>query len=245
VAAPLLPQLLEVLRELRAAAPLKTAPVLGLDGKPKSYEKRPYAADYVNNPVGDFMVNMPDFVVEHSAKGDMIMDGVSGRPPCPGSGGVRGACVHLSHSSSGKTASVVFCESGGAGLAEGEGGVTLIELTLDALFAAAHSKNAAKVMHTSGALGALERLFDYSTEAVIARVLRLLARLAAHCEGVAGELEASASTVALAALVRNTPPLTPHLPASGLSCERLCWSLLYTSRRSPRKHVCAIRSLSQ
>jgi hypothetical protein len=36
-------------------------------------------------------------------------------------------------------------DSGGAGLAEGEGGVTLIELLLDVLFAAAHSKNAAKV----------------------------------------------------------------------------------------------------
>ena len=31
-------------------------------------------------------------------------------------------------------------DSGGAGLAEGEGGATLIELLLDVLFAAAHSK---------------------------------------------------------------------------------------------------------
>jgi hypothetical protein len=31
-------------------------------------------------------------------------------------------------------------DSGGAGLAEGEGGVTFIELLLDVLFAAAHSK---------------------------------------------------------------------------------------------------------
>lgn len=127
--------------------------------------------------------------------------------------------------------------------------MTLIELTLDALFAAAHSKNAAKVMHTSGALGALERLFDYSTEAVIARVLRLLARLAAHCEGVAGELEASASTVALTALVRTHTllPLTPDFPAStahwGLSCGRLCW-VVYTSHRSSRNTPCAGRGVS-
>jgi hypothetical protein len=32
-------------------------------------------------------------------------------------------------------------DSGGAGLAEGDGGVTLIELLLDVLFATAHSKN--------------------------------------------------------------------------------------------------------
>jgi hypothetical protein len=76
-----------MLRELRAAAPLKTAPVLGLDGKPKSYEKRPYAADYVNNPVGDFMVNMPDFVVEKSANGDMVR--VLSSPRC-GASSARG-----------------------------------------------------------------------------------------------------------------------------------------------------------
>ena len=37
-----------MLRELRAAAALKTAPVLGLDGKPK----RRYAADYDEQPRG-------------------------------------------------------------------------------------------------------------------------------------------------------------------------------------------------
>ena len=35
-------------------------------------------------------------------------------------------------------------DSGGAGLAEGEGGVTFIELLLDVLFAAAHSKKRRK-----------------------------------------------------------------------------------------------------
>jgi hypothetical protein len=135
----------------------------------------------------------------------------------------------------------VFCESGGAGLAEGEGGVTLIELTLDALFAAAHSKNAARVMHSSGALGALERLFDYSTEAVIARVLRLLARLAAHCEGVASELESSASTVALTALVRSHAS-SPDTPSS---CVDRSLGFVYTSQRSSRSSHGACGSVSR
>jgi hypothetical protein len=38
----------QMLRELRAAAALKTAPVLGLDGKPK----RRYATDYDEQPRG-------------------------------------------------------------------------------------------------------------------------------------------------------------------------------------------------
>ena len=39
---------MQMLRELRAAAALKTAPVLGLDGKPK----RRYATDYDEQPRG-------------------------------------------------------------------------------------------------------------------------------------------------------------------------------------------------
>jgi hypothetical protein len=92
-------------------------------------------------------------------------------------------------------------------------------------------------MHSSGALGALERLFDFTTPTVLHRLqryvllvavciarpiglfwslsaflvsTRVLARLAAHCEGVVAELEASSSVLALAALVRLSPSRAPQ-----------------------------------
>ena len=39
----------------------------GRDGRVREYASRPYAADYVKNPLGDMLVNMPDFKVSHRA----------------------------------------------------------------------------------------------------------------------------------------------------------------------------------
>eukprot|EP00976_Prorocentrum_cordatum_P019637 397438-Prorocentrum_minimum.AAC.1 len=46
---------------------VRTAAVRGRDGRVREYASRPYAADYVKNPLGDLLVNMPDFKVTRVA----------------------------------------------------------------------------------------------------------------------------------------------------------------------------------
>eukprot|EP00963_Diacronema_lutheri_P012210 scaffold1671_cov344-Pavlova_lutheri.AAC.39 len=60
VAAGLVQDLYDTLQKLQQDSPLKTAPFLGMDGKPRSYEQRPYAADYLRNPTGDLLMQLDD-----------------------------------------------------------------------------------------------------------------------------------------------------------------------------------------
>lgn len=55
---PLVPAVASMLRFLVDRAPKRTAPVLGPDGQPAAYTKRPFAADYADNPTGDFLTNL-------------------------------------------------------------------------------------------------------------------------------------------------------------------------------------------
>lgn len=55
-----IPNLLQIVRDLHAAAPLTSTPILGADGAAKSYEKRPFAADFNRNPFGDAFVDEED-----------------------------------------------------------------------------------------------------------------------------------------------------------------------------------------
>ena len=55
---PLIPLLLDVLRELISQSPNRTVAVLGPDGQPAAYTKRPFAADFKDNPVGDFLTTL-------------------------------------------------------------------------------------------------------------------------------------------------------------------------------------------
>lgn len=55
---PLVPAMLSLLRKLVESAPKRTAPVLGPDGFPAAYAKRPFAADWEDNPTGDFLAHM-------------------------------------------------------------------------------------------------------------------------------------------------------------------------------------------
>ena len=60
VATALVQDLYNMLQKLQQDCPLKTAPFLGMDGKPRSYEQRPYAADYLRNPTGDLLMQLED-----------------------------------------------------------------------------------------------------------------------------------------------------------------------------------------
>ena len=53
---PLVEKIIKIVGDVEGAAPRKSAPVLGADGTVESYEKRPFAADYEDNPAGDFLL---------------------------------------------------------------------------------------------------------------------------------------------------------------------------------------------
>ena len=55
---PLIPMLLGFVKRLHGNSPKKTAPVLGPDGLPRAYTKRPFAADFKDNPAGDFLAEL-------------------------------------------------------------------------------------------------------------------------------------------------------------------------------------------
>jgi hypothetical protein len=55
---PLVAATLRLLGSLLDASPRRTAPVLGPDGSVVSYEKRPFAADWKDNPAGDFLATL-------------------------------------------------------------------------------------------------------------------------------------------------------------------------------------------
>jgi len=52
----LLPRFLEILKEIHERQPVKTTAVLDMKGQPKSYEKRKFAADFHDNPFGDYLL---------------------------------------------------------------------------------------------------------------------------------------------------------------------------------------------
>ena len=52
----LLPRLLDILKEIHERQPVKTTAVLDMKGQPKSYEKRKFAADFHDNPFGDYLL---------------------------------------------------------------------------------------------------------------------------------------------------------------------------------------------
>jgi len=52
---PLIPALLAIIEKLHQRAPKRTAAVLGPDGAAVSYVKRPFAADFRDNPAGDYL----------------------------------------------------------------------------------------------------------------------------------------------------------------------------------------------
>jgi hypothetical protein len=51
-------ELLGLVQELHMQQPRRTAPVLGPDGAPQAYAKRRFAADFRDNPAGDFLVSL-------------------------------------------------------------------------------------------------------------------------------------------------------------------------------------------
>jgi hypothetical protein len=51
-------ELLKLVQELHEQQPRRTAPVLGPDGAPQAYAKRRFAADFRDNPAGDFLVSL-------------------------------------------------------------------------------------------------------------------------------------------------------------------------------------------
>ena len=57
-AGPLIPYLIGILQKLESESPKKTVAVLGPDGEPAAYTKRPFAADFKDNPAGDFLTNL-------------------------------------------------------------------------------------------------------------------------------------------------------------------------------------------
>lgn len=73
---PLIPALLAIIEKLYQRAPKRTAAVLGPDGSAVSYVKRPFAADFKDNPAGDYLtlLNLPDSSNKTST---IIVDGKS------------------------------------------------------------------------------------------------------------------------------------------------------------------------
>ncbi|QDZ19821.1 hypothetical protein HOP50_03g23370 [Chloropicon primus] len=63
----LLVDLLALAKEMHKLSPLKSAPVLGQDGAAKTYEKRPFAADFSKNPFGDAFIEE-----EHPSRETML-----------------------------------------------------------------------------------------------------------------------------------------------------------------------------
>ncbi|KAL6768148.1 hypothetical protein ACKKBF_B37985 [Auxenochlorella protothecoides x Auxenochlorella symbiontica] len=55
---PAVPGLLDVVKSLHAASPQRMTRVSGPDGSPGSYQKRRYAADYTDNPAGDYLLTL-------------------------------------------------------------------------------------------------------------------------------------------------------------------------------------------
>jgi hypothetical protein len=52
-------ELVKLAKVLHDLSPLQSVAVLGMDGRPRSYEKRPFAADFKNNPLGELMARAP------------------------------------------------------------------------------------------------------------------------------------------------------------------------------------------
>ena len=47
--------LVQLVDGIHQGSPLRTTAILGQDGKPTTYQKQPFAADFHNNPLGDFL----------------------------------------------------------------------------------------------------------------------------------------------------------------------------------------------
>ena len=48
-------ELVRLARALHEQSPKRSAPVLGPDGRPKAFSKRPFAADFKDNPAGELV----------------------------------------------------------------------------------------------------------------------------------------------------------------------------------------------
>jgi hypothetical protein len=78
-------ELLKLVQELHEQQPRRTAPVLGPDGAPQAYAKRRFAADFRDNPAGDFLVSLD---LQDDGGGAMLAPAGSGagageQPPAP------------------------------------------------------------------------------------------------------------------------------------------------------------------
>ncbi|KAL4440288.1 hypothetical protein ABPG75_003289 [Micractinium tetrahymenae] len=74
-----LTELLALVRQLHGQQPRRTTPVLGPDGMPRAYAKRRFAADYRDNPAGDFLLSLDLQDGDGSPNADSTAPGSDGR----------------------------------------------------------------------------------------------------------------------------------------------------------------------
>ncbi|PRW39305.1 BOBBER 2-like [Chlorella sorokiniana] len=180
-AGPFLTELLELARELHGQQPRRTAPVLGPDGNPKAYAKRRFAADFKDNPAGDFLLSM-DLQQGSSSSGTPFPDDTLDSHSSSGSGGANPAAQ-----------------------ASQPRQPTMLELSLSLLLATARaSPTAAALLHRRDVLGLCEELSSYCTPAVVGAAQQLVAAVADRVPAAAEEIVQGGNVPALAALLLHS-----------------------------------------